>query len=74
MLYKSPIYIITQQTRKILVYSSAKGKQNIVFGWDLWSEDGLQTSYSNFQADNLPGERCTSVAEYKVNLTFTILK
>lgn len=32
MLYKSPIYIITQQTRKILVYSSAKGKQNIVFG------------------------------------------
>lgn len=32
MLYKSPIYIITQQTRKILVYFSAKGKQNIVFG------------------------------------------
>lgn len=31
MLFKSPIYIITQQTRKILVYSSAKGRQN-VFG------------------------------------------
>lgn len=65
--------MISQQTRKVLVYNSTMEKQNTVV-WGMWSEDGLHTLYCNFQANDLSSESCSCVADYKVSLTFTILK